>query len=258
MSIRLTAILTFAALAAASLHIPSTDAAVIYRENFTNTTGSRNLPTDYGWNHYSTGSATLENSDGTGGIVSAGATTQAASRVLNGVDDGLVEDEGLVFAGNSLNGGANGFGLFTVADADNSRYGGSLAVADITSIGFDMSLSGSTDYRVAIKIGDDWFASNATFSSPTNGNWESKSLAFTTTAVDWLQLTFTPGSTLSLGAAAVSDLTGFATEFGVYYQKGNNTGTVRLDNFEINAIPEPASLALIGLAALCLLPRRRG
>ncbi|MGC4007179.1 MAG: PEP-CTERM sorting domain-containing protein [Pirellulales bacterium] len=103
---------------------------------------------------------------------------------------------------------------------------------------------------------DVWFATDAGYirNSATIGsaaNWptnnELESFAFTTAAAAWRDLTFVAGSTLGLsGTARVLDLpTGNINAVGIYF--GSSVGTVRIDNFQIDAapVPEPSAFLIL-------------
>lgn len=80
------------------------------------------------------------------------------------------------------------------------------------------------------------------------------SVAYSTAAANWLN--FTPTSGTPVGSAAGSDLAGTVTGIGFYIAGTNSTS--RIDNVAITAaVPEPSSMALLGLSGVCLLARRR-
>ncbi|RYD35480.1 MAG: hypothetical protein EOP87_07285 [Verrucomicrobiaceae bacterium] len=143
-------------------------------------------------------------------------------------------------------------------------------LTDLVSISFRSNNNLTTDLSriaVGIDVGGtvQWFASAATYGRDsatvgTSGNFgtngELESLTFTTVASAWRLLTFTPGTSLVLGGAAVSHLpAGMLVGAGVLTE--SNAETLRFDRFEIEAVPEPSSLAAGMLALLIPLGRRR-
>ncbi len=134
--------------------------------------------------------------------------------------------------------------------------------------------SGDTQ-RLAVEIDGQWYASTAVDSPPagaTNG------MLFTSTAqrytVDydpsagnWQTLNFAVGSPLTLGSVLSLPLpSDTITNFGVYATIADYGGTgttsekTYVDSFEVtatNAVPEPASAALLAPAGATLLARRR-
>lgn len=106
--------------------------------------------------------------------------------------------------------------------------------------------------RVALKIGDDWYASDQSFATATSS--VPHSLPFESAL--WRPLTFSPGSELTLGSSTGAlPSTGDITAFGHYVDAWN--GHVRLDTYEIWAVPEPSGLTLLSLPLVGLLFRRR-
>lgn len=146
------------------------------------------------------------------------------------------------------------------------------SITEIATLSFATSNNNTTDsYRFAIQLDlggtTAWYATDAVFRQATaggtvfNNTGETKSFTFTTDASAWRELTFTPGSTLSLaGSSIVNDLPmGSLMAAGIY--NDSNDDVLRWDHFEIAVIPEPAVFgALLGLAglSLCLLRRKRG
>ena len=111
-------------------------------------------------------------------------------------------------------------------------------------------------FRFAIRIDDGgtdrWYASEQSYSStggtgtnfPTNGILHE--LNFTTSGSAWRELTFTPGTELSLaGSTIVGSLpTGPLTAAGIFTTPVNDQ-PMRLDNFSIAVIPEPAHVGVV-------------
>lgn len=115
--------------------------------------------------------------------------------------------------------------------------------------------SSSETSRVAVRIADQWYASNATF---TNANsWETKTFTFTTAASAWRTVAFAEGSPLLVSTTTLTSPlpAGNITAFGLFTDNSNDTA--RIDDFTINAVPEPASLALLALGGLAIAGRRR-
>jgi hypothetical protein len=120
---------------------------------------------------------------------------------------------------------------------------GGLDTGDLDSVTFKLNNAVNTDQvRVAIKIDNAWYATNQTYAVTTSGytgsNWttaETKTLNFSPTAANWRDLTFTPGSVLSLATSTRStDLpSGELTGIGIY--TGANTATLRIDDIKVFA-----------------------
>ena len=107
------------------------------------------------------------------------------------------------------------------------------------------------DLRVALQIKDasdvkSWYVSTTTFSSTV---WQENTLDVS--EATWNALTFTPTAptALSRGASTVSLGSGTVTAFGVYTDWKYDSQ--RIDSFTITAVPEPSTLALLGLGGLC-------
>ncbi len=114
--------------------------------------------------------------------------------------------------------------------------------------------------RVAVKVEGDWYASNDEFGTANAAAWgPTTTFTWTNAASEWLDLDFTPGSTLSLGSGAGADLSGSVTEFGFYVDSdvANADYIMRVDNFTINAtaVPEPGNAVLIIAGLVPLLAR---
>lgn len=158
---------------------------------------------------------------------------------------------------------------------------GTVALSNLTNLSFNSNNSTDTGgfYRIAIRIDsgntladvtdDVWYASEATYTSSGGNasNWTSNAsagvhnLVYTATAAGWRTLTFVPSGgtaqiTVGNAGSVTSNLSGTLTAAGLYMNP-NTATTIRYDNFQISAVPEPTSLAAMGLGAGLLLLRRR-
>jgi hypothetical protein len=179
------------------------------------------------------------------------------------------------YAGETSTSGTS-YGLFWTTEP------GTIALANLQNFSLYSNNASATDgLRIALRLDnntpgnaadDIWVAANTPFvrNSATAGsvsnfvtNGELETLAFTTAASAWRDMTFTPGSTLSLAAVARgSDLpAGSINAAGVFYSaatvSSGNAGVIRFDAFTIEAIPEPSTYALGGAALVGLLSWKR-
>ncbi len=170
------------------------------------------------------------------------------------IADSTLGDTGFFLAG--IPSGADTVGFAWTDD------GPGVEVADLETISARLN-NKSTDDRVrfALLIGDQWYASDDALGIDPAGigysNWtnaEQVSLDVVTDASAWRMLEVDPGTSLSLGATASSDLAGTVDAVGVFMEI-DGAGLVRLDDFIVT--PEPATLALLALGGFGLLARRR-
>ncbi len=141
----------------------------------------------------------------------------------------------------------NPTGLATTAEP------GSVSTNILESISFrDRNANSSDTIRIVAKIGVNWYATDQAFTSDNSWTSPAQTFNWTNSASAWRNLTFTPGTVLSLGADTISsDLSGNVTEFGMYTV--NDGGHMRIDDFTINVIPEPGSVVLIAAGLITLL-----
>lgn len=227
--------------------------ASLYSESFPNG-GSNAAFSTVGWNAHIGASATAD----TGSSDSVVSNATGKTGVIGyGAKTGLT----------------TGAGLYWTTEI------GTVAPTSITSIQFFSNNASTADIlRVAIRIDngtpgnsadDTWYATNTAFqrNSSTAGsstNWvangELETFAFTSAAASWRDLTFVPGSSLSIATSArLSDLpAGNINAVGIFGSgsaNGNIAGVIRFDEFTV--VPEPSGVGAALLAATGLLIRRR-
>jgi hypothetical protein len=134
----------------------------------------------------------------------------------------------------------------------------------------------SNQVRYLIRVGDaannNWFVSSQAFSHNVGGgaNFAAQaaefSLSFSNAGANWAALSYDGlVGDLSTGFAHSNSFTaldsplpgGNITAIGAYMHSAATFSGVRLDNFSVSAIPEPGTLALLGLALVWFLARRR-
>ncbi len=99
----------------------------------------------------------------------------------------------------------------------------------------------------------------------TDGNYTNAAPNMTTLSIDqtldpdWLVVNFTPNSTLALTATTQKLPGGKIVSAGIFFAdyQGTGNGGIQFDNVLIEGIPEPASLALLGLGGLMMSQRAR-
>lgn len=136
----------------------------------------------------------------------------------------------------------------------------SILTKDVKSFQWYLGNGSATDImRVAVAVTDgegatSWYASSDTFSSAakTSPTFPSQSELKTLLMNNSLfnNLSFTPGSMLSLGGTAGLLPEGTITAFGLYSDAVS--GAQRIDTFTINQVPEPSTV-LLGLAGMIAL-----
>ena len=165
-----------------------------------------------------------------------------------------------------FNGSAGSYGYASLTNYDEviawTTEPGSVSTLLLESISFKVKNNIAGDFvRIAVRIGSDWFATDEAYGG--TGSFTLREFEWTTAAAAWRDLTFEPGTALSVASSArTSDLpSGSVDAFGLFIDP-NATGAVRFDDFTISAtaVPEPSTLTLLvglgGLFALVAALRR--
>lgn len=248
--------------------------SVIYRENFGTTTNNVSTSATAGWTIHTNYAAA--NTFTANGVLLGSSTSPNDLRLRNST--GAPSDLANVNAGVS---GSDSLGLVEISGALGpvlfwtEEYTVDRSVFTVNSISFYQGNQSTSDItRLAIRIGSQWYASNASFTQTNTvgtlagfaAGAELKTLIFGTAAGDWRLITFDGTSTTSATAPisvagttlAASLPSGSITGFGLISMTGSNNR--RYDSFTINAtvIPEPSAFAaLAGLGALGFVALRR-
>jgi hypothetical protein len=148
---------------------------------------------------------------------------------------------------------------------------GTLTRSSVVSISFYLNNTNTTPTaRVAVRLDnntpgntadDTWYATDTTYTSTggSSGNWttngQQKTFLFTDAAASWRDMTFVPGTSLSVsGTARTSDLpVGDINGTGIFFSGSG----FRLDTFQVSDTPEPSSAFIVAAAGLLALQRRR-
>jgi hypothetical protein len=127
---------------------------------------------------------------------------------------------------------------------------------NVTNISMSMAnASLSEDIQIAVKVGGSWYVSQEVFNNSSAGVWQ-HGISLDVQSAAWNNLTFVPGATLVEGTAAGA-LSGTVQAVGLFDASAGDGGKVRIDNFTVETIPEPATAGLFAISAgLVMLLRR--
>ncbi len=226
---------------------PAKASVVVFDENFDNTTGgniSLVAGTDPDWK--------VAHSNGTSYDNTSTANTPVVSNAASSTG---AAPTGYLFH-NTFQGNAP-----VIYYVEGLSLGAPAGGTVLESVSFALrNVSTSENIQIALKFGpddDDWFLGDTTFNNATSSVWSNLSLTLSNET--WKALTLDVGNAISVGSAATpasfntADLTGI----GFYTATTSDPNYIRIDTLAVNAIPEPASLALMGLGSLLILGRRR-
>jgi len=229
-------------------------AAVVYRETFPN--GGANKPLSVeGWE------ARLRFENGTGAQPTSGFTNPPVHFNFNDPNNGALGGNAVPVNSNPTdssltNGGVVNFnnGSFWLQPilyhTNEYSLDRSINTLDSFEWGQNNQSGGGTGYAAAVQIGANWYVNDTVFLGFLNAT----ALA---DGSDWKSLDF---GTLTISGPSSALPAGNLNGFGLFTTRavaGNSFDT--FDNFVVNAtvIPEPASLAAVGLSMLILLRRQR-
>ncbi len=250
------------------------DDTIAYRETFGNSTGANISYGAVGWSFYwnqggtstTAGTAVNRTNPGTAGnpgTLTGTAITNSAHSPLSTATN-IGQDQVSQSA-------TNGLGFYNATDATvyfgfTEEYNGSFGTitsSNLSSISFINSSVNAWNHRAAVRVGDDWFVTEAQPGYVTSNTFQTdvQILTFSNLSnASWVGLNFTPGAALGLGAPIAELPAGTITAFGFYSTDGTGASS-RVDDFTVTiSIPEPSAFAAVaglGVLGLAALRRRR-
>lgn len=256
---RIKTLLPAAALAASAMLTGSAHATIIISEDFTGSATSINgTAADIGGVNWVSPSTLLADGSiqGTGAGTATLAFTPADGFIytLDASFTGITGDGNWIALG-FVNGQGTGTG--TVNSENRFLEGQTTGVAW-------MYARGNTDANDAF-LGNPGAASNGGISDgaawtggPTGGGNMDLRIVLDTTGVDWTATWYAKRDTVG-SYTTVRNTASLLSEdiTSVGFGKSNTGVSGTITSFSLTAVPEPGSLALIGLGGLCLLKRRR-
>jgi len=252
----------------------STASAQLYQEMFTSTfltsSGNENL-SDLGWaatgnngwaGYYDSRTAGTLINTGTGNPVLAPGTLYGAGAAYIGNGNGNTTYVMALYTDDAMGAGTYGYTAFS--DINLSTPG--LQATVLQQI--EQPAGETCVSYLVIQNGGNWYASASALAAPTSldplsssyGNFDPASLTITGTAANWVQVNGWGSSSLSLGSAPGSNLSGMITGIGILEslnQNGNWDGSFNIADLSVTGVPEPSLLALLGLGGLGLIAAYR-
>ncbi len=139
---------------------------------------------------------------------------------------------------------------------DKTEVGAIGAINTITNVSLNLKNQSVTeDLKVALKVGGAWYVSQDVLNNSAANASSVVNLAVQ--SVSWNSLSLTPGTTLTEGGAVSLPLSGMVDAVGVFDASDTAASRVRVLSYTVEAIPEPATLGLLGFACVALLGVRR-
>jgi hypothetical protein len=239
-----------------AIHIAASTASadIIYRETFSSTVNNNTLSSwAGGWSLHrnTTGGGVVGNATGTAAVISNSTGRPSDVAPING---GTYAQDvtGLAFGSS----GDMVEGLFFT-----SEY--TWDAANLTDIKWYMGNGAtSVQQRAALQVGTQWYVSAVKSGSSIGGasNFAGQATQQTVLKADnWFALSYVVGDVaqpFSISGTATALPTGTVTAMGIFTNT-YNAGNSRFDTFEVNAIPEPSTLVLVGISLLGVVFLRR-
>ena len=130
------------------------------------------------------------------------------------------------------------------------------SISSVTNISVSLrNGSAIEDLKIALKVNDAWYVSQTVLNSPSESSFVTVGIAVQSVA--WNHLDFVPGSNLGEGSAVALPASGTVQAVGVFDASTTASKAVRIDNYTVEAIPEPTTLGLVGIVAITLIGVRR-
>jgi hypothetical protein len=215
----------------------STQAAVIYTENFPNATGAAAALNSVGWlaNH------------GTGGVAYNAASTSGANPLIDSAV-GAGTNPGFLRMSSGI--GVNEPVLIWTSEIQMSLT----PIDDLATVSFSMrNQVANANIRLAVQVDSTWYVTTSIYNTATT-TWTMQTVDFTTAT--WNSLTFTSGSSLSMGSAATLPVSGTVTSIG-FFTDNKPSAYLSFDDVIVSTVPEPSAALCVGLAGLLVLRRTR-
>ncbi len=196
--------------------IPEVEVETIFREDFTKYSDT-SLQDFGGWHAYYTADAVSvdeSNEDFNAGVIISGSI-------------GATGTNGFLFYDYD---GFGGQPVLIMCDKQAS-FG---SIDALTTIKFSLyNQSGTANFKVALKVDDDWYVSQDVFNATS---WTEQSLAVQTAL--WNSLGFVAGSSLVEGGAASLPFSGTVTSVGLFDASGTSgySGRSRMDTYVVSGI----------------------
>jgi hypothetical protein len=237
-----------------AIHIAASTASadIIYRETFSSTVNNNTLSSwAGGWSLHrnTTGGGVVGNATGTAAVISNSTGRPSDVAPING---GTYAQDvtGLAFGSS----GDMVEGLFFT-----SEY--TWAAANLTDIKWFMGNGATTvQQRAALQVGSQWYVSAAKSGSNIGGagNFAGSATQQNVLLADnWYALSYDLVSApFVISGTATALPTGTVNAMGIFTNTFS-AGNSRFDTFEVNAIPEPSTLVLVGISLLGVVFLRR-
>ena len=181
---------------------------------------------------------------GTSGGVDAGIGSVNSSPVVPDADD-----NGVYYSG----------GGYMNSLTYTAEYEIDMSVWTDLVLSFDHLNDAATEYRAALAIAPDlvtnptWYLSDLTVAAAAATEWDQPRVVIDTSAsTGWYELDL---DEINIGASTTLPASGYIRGFGI--QHLGQTGSQRYDNFMVEAVPEPATMALLSIGSLIVFHRRR-